>query len=178
MNLCFLGSGVEIENTLLAGVDIDASAKLYAKHFDTLAFGGSLEGLMGAFAKAFKDNGGKIISIVPKFLIEADYVFDSDEIHYVNDSSERKRLMFSNADAILCYPGGVGTYDELFDYLAKHAISDIKNVKKVYMYNFEKFYSPLLLQIQTATELGLVKQKVIDKLVIYETIQQLYEVLG
>ena len=77
---------------------------------------------MEAFASGFASLGGKVISIVPRWLEREGLVYQGAEPIYCNDLAERKHLMFEETDAVLCYPGGVGTWDELFDLLARRAV--------------------------------------------------------
>jgi uncharacterized protein (TIGR00730 family) len=177
MKICFIGSGIEREDTKLAGIEIHSIAKVVRNYFDTLVFGGSNEGLMEAFASAFAAQGGHVISAVPRWLHEIDLVYKGGEIIMCEDLAERKKLMFAKADAVLCYPGGLGTWDELFDLLARRAIDAEVNSAPVcppiYLYNWENYYAPLLLQIDTAVEVGLVKREAIKMLQPFETVESL-----
>lgn len=177
MKICFIGSGIEREHTRLDGIEITSVAKVVHEHFDTLVFGGSSEGLMAAFATAFQGCGGQVISVVPRWLEDEDLIYKGGEVVRCKDLAERKHLMFEEVDAVLCYPGGVGTWDELFDLLARRAIDNqVKSAPPcppIYLYNWEKYYAPLMLQIETALEVGLVKQDAVKMLRSFETVDSL-----
>ncbi len=182
MKICFIGSGVEREDTRLDGIEIASVAQVVHRHFDTLVFGGSSEGLMEAFATAFKNCGGHVVSVVPRWLEEEGQTFEGGEIVMCEDLAERKHLMFEEVDAVLCYPGGLGTWDELFDLMARRAIheevSDAPPCPPIYLYNWEKYYAPLLLQIETALETGLVRQDAVKMLRPFETVDGLANCLA
>ena len=158
MKLCFIGSGVEKESVRIGCIEINSIVSVLIKKYDTLIYGGSYTGIMGEFAKSFKHHGGKVISVVPEWLIEKELIFkESDEIIKCQSILDRKNIMFKKCDDILCYPGGIGTIDELFTYLACDTLETTFNKCNVYVYNFEKYYSPMLLQIETAKECGMIK---------------------
>lgn len=157
MRLCFIGSGVEREGTRLDGIEIRAVASIMAKRFKTLVFGGSKIGLMGEFAAAFAASKGHVIGVVPAWLEAENLLFNECDLVRCRDLAERKRIMFEEVDAILCYPGGLGTWDELFDQLARNAVDRKAPCPPIYIYNWENFYAPMLLQIETAMELGLIR---------------------
>ena len=177
MRLCFIGSGIEREATHLDGIEVVTIAKTMAKHYDTLVFGGSKVGIMEAFARAFAASGGQIVSIVPHWLRAEGLVFDGCEPTWCMDLAERKHLMFDGIDAVLCYPGGLGTWDELFDLLARRAVDKDAECPPIYLYNWEKYYAPLLLQIETALELGLIRPDRVEKIRPFQSVEALSELM-
>jgi uncharacterized protein (TIGR00730 family) len=177
MKLCFIGSGIERETTRLNGIEIHAVAHVVRSRFDTLVFGGSSVGLMEAFATAFAACGGRVISIVPRWLERLDLVYKGCEPLFCEDLAERKRLMFEETDAVLCYPGGIGTWDELFDLLARRATEPKPPCPPIYLYNWEKYYAPLLLQVETAVEAGLIHPEHVTMIRSFESIEALAELL-
>lgn len=177
MRLCFIGSGVEREDTLLPAIDITNVARIFRQRYDTLIFGGSKVGLMGAFASEFLATGGEIISVIPQWLADAELAYSEGQIIECRTLAERKEILFASTDALLCYPGGIGTYDELFDYLARHAVQEMAAAKNVYFYNYNLFYAPLLLQLETALEAGLIAPVVMEKLMVFDSPQTLAEMM-
>ncbi len=146
MRLCFIGSGIERENTRLQGLEIQAVVGALRSHYDQLVFGGSSVGLMEAFASAFLAAGGSVTSVIPGWLEGEGLAFQGGDSIRCDDLAERKHLMFDGIDGVICYPGGIGTYDELFDLLASRATEGPgTSCPPIYLYNWEKFYAPLLL---------------------------------
>jgi uncharacterized protein (TIGR00730 family) len=84
----------------------------------TLVYGGGNTGLMGAVAKAVKDNAGSVTGIIPHFLLTKEKLkADADNIILVEDMHERKMKMFEKADAFVALPGGIGTLEELVEQM-------------------------------------------------------------
>ena len=84
----------------------------------TLVYGGGGVGLMGALAKACLNAGGKVVGILPSFLMrEEKGLAGLSELEIVDSMHERKERMFALADAFIVLPGGLGTLDETFEVL-------------------------------------------------------------
>ena len=69
---------------------------------------------MGKLADAVIENGGRITGVIPSFMIDEGWDHASvSEMITTSDMGERKKKMFSLADAVVALPGGVGTLEEL-----------------------------------------------------------------
>jgi uncharacterized protein (TIGR00730 family) len=54
--------------------------------------------------------------VIPKALVEREFAkLDCTELHVVDTMHDRKRMMAERADAFLALPGGIGTFEELFE---------------------------------------------------------------
>jgi uncharacterized protein (TIGR00730 family) len=54
--------------------------------------------------------------VIPKALVEREWANHScTELHVVDNMHDRKRMMAERADAFLALPGGIGTFEELFE---------------------------------------------------------------
>lgn len=85
-------------------------------HAGQLVYGGGRNGLMGLLAEATMQAGGRVIGIIPKALVEKEWAHHGcTELHVVDTMHERKRLMAEKADAFLTLPGGIGTFEEMFE---------------------------------------------------------------
>lgn len=182
MRLCFIGSGMEDANERLRGIEIGAVAEVLRTRYDTLVFGGSIDGFMGTFASAFADRGGRLIGVVPSWLQDLDLVHPRAEVIMVATLAERKHLMFEEVDAVLCYPGGIGTWDELFDLLAHRSIDQqihaLPPCPPIYLYDWEQFYAPLLLQLEVALEAGLIHPETVAMLHPFGSVEEISGLLG
>ena len=86
------------------------------EHGGQLVYGGGRNGLMGLVAEATMAAGGNVVGIIPKALVEKEWAHQGcNELHVVDTMHERKRLMAEKADAFLALPGGIGTFEELFE---------------------------------------------------------------
>ena len=81
----------------------------------TLIYGGASLGLMECIARAVKENGGKVIGVVPAKLEENGKVSTllDEEIHTRN-LSDRKDIITEKSEVLVALPGGVGTLDKNF----------------------------------------------------------------
>ncbi len=83
-----------------------------------LIYGGGKVGLMGVVADAALAAGGAVHGVIPRFLQDREVMHDGVADLTVTDSMHsRKQDMFEAADAFLVLPGGLGTFDELFEIL-------------------------------------------------------------
>ena len=88
-------------------------------HGGQLVYGGGRNGLMGIVADTTRASGGRVVGIIPKALVEREWAHQGcDELHVVGTMHERKRMMMERADAFLALPGGIGTFEELFEVWA------------------------------------------------------------
>ncbi|MBP1666292.1 MAG: lysine decarboxylase [Bacteroidetes bacterium] len=87
---------------------------LFARAGMNVIYGGGGTGLMGVLADAVIGNGGSITGVIPSFMNDEGwghrYV---KEMIITTDMGDRKRNMFSRADAVVALPGGIGTLEEL-----------------------------------------------------------------
>lgn len=85
-------------------------------HGGQLVYGGGNNGLMGMVADATLAAGGRVVGVIPKALVEKEWAkLDCTELHVVDTMHDRKRMMAERADAFLALPGGIGTFEELFE---------------------------------------------------------------
>jgi hypothetical protein len=67
-------------------------------------------------ANATLDAGGRVIGVIPRALVEREHAHRGcTELHVVETMHERKRLMAEHSDAFIALPGGIGTFEELFE---------------------------------------------------------------
>jgi len=83
-----------------------------------VVYGGARVGTMGALAKAARDNGGEVIGVIPRAIVELE-VADRDlpRLEVVATMHERKARMADLSDGFIALPGGLGTLDELSEVL-------------------------------------------------------------
>ncbi len=89
------------------------------QHGGQLVYGGGRNGLMGLIADSTRAAGGRVVGVIPSALVEREWAHEGcDELHVVDTMHERKRMMIDRADAFLALPGGIGTFEELFEVWA------------------------------------------------------------
>lgn len=81
-----------------------------------LVYGGGRAGLMGSVADAALAAGAQVIGVIPQALMGRELGHGGlTELHVVDTMHERKRLMAERSDAFIALPGGIGTFEELFE---------------------------------------------------------------
>jgi uncharacterized protein (TIGR00730 family) len=83
-----------------------------------LVYGGGNVGLMGAAARACHEAGGQVLGIMPHFLTRWELPNPVIETRMVDTMHERKWGLFSEADAFIALPGGIGTLEEVVETLS------------------------------------------------------------
>ena len=127
--------------------------KILSKNGMELVYGGSNVGLMGELAKEVLENGGKATGVIPTGLFPSQIINqDLTLLIEVNDMHERKKTMADLADAFIALPGGVGTFEELFEVLSWSQLGIHK--KPVGILNVCRFFDPLLNMIDVAIAEG------------------------
>lgn len=139
-----------------------------AKAGHTMVFGGGSSGLMGAAARGMQKGHGHIVGVVPHFIHEFEPVFDAcSELIHTETMAERKDEMESRADAFIIVPGGIGTFDELFQILTLKVLQ--QHNKPIILYNINGFWDSMLAVIGTDIFKGFISKTVADGFVLCET---------
>ncbi len=111
-----------------------------------VVYGGGHVGLMGVVADAALDAGGKVIGVIPGFMVEKELAHQAlTELIIVRDMHERKMRMHELSQAVVALPGGFGTMDEVFELLTWRQLG--LHAKPIGVLNVNDFYSPLLEQV-------------------------------
>ena len=113
MNVCvFCGSNTG-DDSLYADTAREAG-RLIAEGGHTLIYGGGNIGLMGVIADSALSHGGKVIGVIPDFLINREVGHRGlTELVIVQSMHERKKKMADLSNVFMALPGGWGTLDEL-----------------------------------------------------------------
>jgi hypothetical protein len=142
MTICvFASSSSRIDNKYAAEATLLGTLLARAK-MDVIYGGGGI-GLMGCLADAVISNGGKITGVIPSFMIDEgwDHASVSDMI-VTTDMGERKKTMFSRADAVVALPGGVGTLEELTEAMTLKQLGIYQG--QIIILNTLNFYNSLI----------------------------------
>ena len=118
-----------------------------------LVYGGGNNGLMGVMADATLAAGGRVVGIIPRALVEKEWAkLDCTELHVVDNMHDRKRMMAERADAFLALPGGIGTFEELFEAWTWRQLG--YHDKPLGLLNMDGYYEPLLAFLQSSVQHG------------------------
>ena len=93
-----------------------ALGEALAAHGIGLVYGGASVGLMGAVADAVLAKGGEVTGVMPQALVDKEIAHEGlSDLRVVGSMHERKALMAELADGFIALPGGLGTFEELFE---------------------------------------------------------------
>ncbi|MFN5170176.1 MAG: TIGR00730 family Rossman fold protein [Cyclobacteriaceae bacterium] len=176
MNLCvFCGSrtGVhpEFEQAALT------LGSLMARNNITLVYGGGNIGLMGVLADTVLKEGGRVIGVIPDFLMQREVGHRGvTQLEIVGSMHERKRRMADLSDAFVALPGGWGTLDELAEILTWKQLGLVS--APVGLLNTRNFFTPLLTQMSDMVTGGFLDAASLQSLSVETDEQKLLERCG
>ena len=108
-----------------------------------LVYGGGRAGLMGAVADATLAAGGSVVGVIPESLMNLEVGHAGlTELHVVQTMHQRKQMMAERSHAFIAMPGGIGTFEELFEvwtwrHLAYHD-------RPIGLLDTEGYWAPML----------------------------------
>ena len=81
-----------------------------------LVYGGASVGIMGAVADEVLRLGGEAVGVIPESLMRKELAHAAlSELHVTPSMHARKTLMAELADGFVALPGGIGTFEEIFE---------------------------------------------------------------
>ena len=108
----------------------------------SMVYGGGSKGLMGVTADAALSNGAEVTGIITEQLDSIEVGHNGlTKLEIVSSMHERKARMAELSDAIISLPGGVGTWEELFEALAWNQLGFYS--KPIILFNVDGYYSSL-----------------------------------
>ncbi|ODU08507.1 MAG: Rossman fold protein, TIGR00730 family [Rubrivivax sp. SCN 71-131] len=120
-----------------------------------LVYGGGNVGLMGVLADAARDGGARVTGVIPQSLMAREVGHRGlDELLIVPSMHARKRRMAERADAFLALPGGLGTFEELFEIWTWRQLG--YHQRPIALLNTAGYYDPLLRFLQDTVAQGFV----------------------
>ncbi|HEX9736018.1 MAG TPA: TIGR00730 family Rossman fold protein [Thermoanaerobaculia bacterium] len=117
-----------------------------------LVYGGGNVGLMGVLADSVMAGGGEVIGVIPEKLRAREVAHQGiTDLQVVGSMHERKERIYRLADAVVALPGGIGTFEELFEALTWNQLGIHR--KPCGLLNVEGYYDPLVAMIERAHEM-------------------------
>src|ERR1700731_4929342 len=130
---------------------VELLAEIMVSRNITLVFGGGKVGVMGLLADAVLNNGGKVIGVIPQFLLDKEVGHTGlTELHIVENMHQRKQLMNDLCDGVIMLPGGFGTLEEFFEVLTWLQLG--LHHHPIGLLNVNGFYDFLLKQMDVMVE--------------------------
>lgn len=135
----------------------DVGARLAAESI-TVVYGGGRSGLMGATARGAMEAGGEVVGVIPGGLFTNEIPDETiTTLHTVPDMHARKAMMYALSDAFLALPGGLGTFEEVFEAATWTQLGLHDKPKTVVVLDQDGFWEPLEALLDKAHETGLVR---------------------
>lgn len=128
-----------------------------------LVYGGGHAGLMGSVADAALACGAEVVGVIPQSLMARESGHRGlTELHVVATMHQRKTMMAERSDAFLALPGGIGTFEELFEVWTWRQLG--YHDKPLGLLNAAGYYDPLLAFIDHSAKQGFMNQTQLDYL--------------
>ncbi|HEY0308792.1 MAG TPA: TIGR00730 family Rossman fold protein [Acidobacteriaceae bacterium] len=134
-------------------------------------YGGAQVGMMGAVAAGALSAGGRVIGVIPHVLEKVEITHRGiTELHIVPNMHERKALIAAKSDAFIALPGGIGTFEEIFEALtwAQLRIHE----KPCLFLNAGGYYDKLLDFMDYIAAEGMFRGKNMDLLKVATTVEE------
>jgi len=133
-------------STLVAQSYFDAAENLAKELINSgyaIKYGGGAVGLMGAVANQALAMQGRVIGIIPQFMVDVEWQHPHvEEMHVVETMHQRKQQLIDNVDAVVALPGSSGTLEELIEVISMKKLGLF--TKPVVIVNTNGFYDSLI----------------------------------
>ncbi|WP_424970385.1 TIGR00730 family Rossman fold protein [Dinoroseobacter sp. S76] len=137
-----------------------------------LVYGAGDVGLMGHVARACQEAGGDTFGVIPTHLLEME-VGKTDLSRFVVTETmhERKKVMFTNSNAIVVLPGGAGSLDEFFEVLTWRQLG--LHAKPLYLLNIQDYWGPLLALVDHVIAQGFANHSLREMITVCADLEEL-----
>src|SRR4051812_43836186 len=123
-----------------------------------LVYGGDAGGMMATLADAVRGAGGSVIGVTPQlFLDKCVHDENCEELIVTPGMRDRKAMMEARGDAFVALPGGLGTFEEIFEIICGKQLG--YHDKPIVLLNIDDYYAPLLAMIEHGVELNFIRPK-------------------
>ena len=130
-----------------------------------IVYGGGGGGMMGTLAEASIEAGVHIVGVAPRFLADREVLARGlSEVVMVDSMAERKDEMFARATSFLTLPGGLGTYDELFEVMSCNYLDLLG--KPCGVLNVNGYFEPLVALLDEGVRGGFIGRGARDALIV------------
>lgn len=136
-----------------------------------LVYGGGRLGLMGVVADAVLAGGGEAHGVIPQALTDLEVAHTGlTQLHVVTSMHERKARMTELTDAFVALPGGIGTFDELFEAWTWNALG--YHAKPFALLNVAGFWDGMIHFLDHAAGAGFMSAARRDQLLVADSIDE------
>lgn len=108
-------------------------------------------GLMQAASDAALEAGGRVVGVIPSFMVEQNWHHTGlSEIIETENMEIRKQTINNMTDAAIVLPGGCGTLDEMFEIITLKQLGVY--LKPIVILNVDGYYDYLLQHLERSME--------------------------
>lgn len=142
----------------------------------TIVCGGSMRGLMGVIIDTMLEKGTNVEGVIPGFMGEMELQHPRiKQLEIVDTMSRRKELLRDNTDAVIAFPGGLGTLEEFLETYTLKRLGQYDGA--VILFNQDGFYDKLIELFNHFVEKNCLGQNFRDSLIVVDTIENLIEAI-
>ncbi len=157
MRICCYGASSAYLDKVYLDSAFEMGARL-ARRGAGVIYGAGKYGVMGALADGVLSEKGELIGIVPEFFETDGAVFkDCTRLIYTETMRERKQMMAEMADGFIALPGGIGTFEELFETMTAKQLG--MNTRPLVILNINGIYDHLLALMDDIIEEGFLREE-------------------
>ena len=116
-----------------------------------IVYGGGRVGSLGALADGAIQEGGEVIGVIPRFMMDLEWGHAGiTELQVVEDIHIRKRTMLELSDGVVALPGASGTLEELLEAITWKRLG--LYLSPVVMVSVDGYYDPLVRMLEQTVE--------------------------
>lgn len=123
------------------------------------------------------ERGGIVEGVMPNFMKELELEHKTlTNIRYVSSMSERKDLLREDTDAIVVFPGGIGTLEEFLETFTLRRLGKYEG--EVILLNIAGFFDPLIALFDHLVDKKVLAGNYRDGLIVVENVKELLKKLS
>ncbi len=143
----------------------------------SLVFGAGRTGLMGVVASAALKHGAAVTGVIPRYLTQTEPPLEGlTELLIVETMIERKIEMVARSDVFLVLPGGIGTFEELFEVWT--ATQTNAHQKPIVIANLAGYFNDLMAFVESARETGFIYPGHLERVVVADDVAAVMQALS
>lgn len=148
-------------------------ALLAEKNINLINGAGNI-GLMSAVSDAALKAGGKVVGVIPEFMVKEGWGHSGlTELLVVDNMHERKKMMADLSDAVIALPGGCGTLEELLEIITWKQLGLYP--KPVVILNTNNYFDPLLEMLRKSIEENFMREQHAEIWKVAQTPEQAFD---
>lgn len=155
INVCVFAASSERIDAAYAAAARELGQLLAERGWGCVNGAGAM-GLMRALSDAVLDHGGRVVGVIPQFMVDNGWCHNGlTQVVVTADMHERKQTMQRLSQAFVALPGGCGTLEELLEALTWRQLG--LAAKPIVLLNTGGYYDPLVAMLQRCVDKGFMR---------------------